>query len=72
MDKAEEVFERLLERKIRPNTVAYNALLSGYAILPKPDVRKAFHYFNHVIMTNNNIISILIFSVKEERSASMR
>ena len=42
MDKAEEVFERLLEQKIRPNS-------RGYAILPKPDLRN----FNHVIMTNN-------------------
>lgn len=46
VEKAEEVFQRMIQRRIKPDVVTYNALLKGYA--QRNDIRKAFNTFNDV------------------------
>ena len=56
MESAEKIFHNMLDRGVRPDTVSYNTLLSGYVV--QGDVRKAFQCFNNVCCQRVNIISV--------------
>lgn len=56
MESAEKIFENMLDRGVRPDTVSYNTLLSGYVV--QGDVRKAFQCFNNVSCQRVNIINV--------------